>query len=201
MALENYETVAQRLQKFWAAHPEGRIETQLAQAGENYWVFRAAIYATRVDTVPIATGHAHEVIGASNINRTSALEVCETSAVGRALALAGWAGQQIASAEEVGRAQKRATERSSPRAPSPAPAAENVIAFDAAVWRKKILAAGTVPELMAIGKEIAGLEMDDQTRATLRTFWQGRREALDVKAARDKTKREAPSDYPGGSAS
>jgi hypothetical protein len=199
MALENYETVAQRLQKFWAAHPEGRIETQLAQAGENFWVFRAAIYATRADTVPIATGHAHEVIGASNINRTSALEVCETSAVGRALALAGWAGQQIASAEEVGRAQKRATERK-PSAPSPAPA-RNVIDFDAAVWRKKILAAGSSPELMAIGKEIAQLEMDDETRSTLRTFWRGRQEALDVKAAREKAKREAPSDYPGGDAS
>jgi hypothetical protein len=199
MALENYETVAQRLQKFWAAHPEGRIETQLAQAGENFWVFRAAIYATRADTVPIATGHAHEVIGASNINRTSALEVCETSAVGRALALAGWAGQQIASAEEVGRAQKRATERK-PSAPSPAPA-RNVIDFDAAVWRKKILAATSSPELMAIGKEIAQLEMDDETRSTLRTFWRGRQEALDVKAAREKAKREAPSDYPGGDAS
>ena len=199
MALENYETVAQRLQKFWAAHPEGRIETQLAQAGENFWVFSAAIYATRADTVPIATGHAHEVIGASNINRTSALEVCETSAVGRALALAGWAGQQIASAEEVGRAQKRATERK-PSAPSPAPA-RNVIDFDAAIWRKKILAAGSSPELMAIGKEIAQLEMDDETRSTLRTFWRGRQEALDVKAAREKAKREAPSDYPGGNAS
>ena len=199
MALENYETVAQRLQKFWAAHPEGRIETQLAKAGENFWVFRAAIYATSADTVPIATGHAHEVIGASNINRTSALEVCETSAVGRALALAGWAGQQIASAEEVGRAQKRATERK-PSAPSPAPA-RNVIDFDAAVWRKKILAAGSSPELMAIGKEIAQLEMDDETRSTLRTFWRGRQEALDVKAAREKAKREAPSDYPGGNAS
>jgi hypothetical protein len=52
----------------------------------------------------IATGYAEEVRTASKINRTSALENCETSAVGRALAFFGLAGSEIASADEVANA-------------------------------------------------------------------------------------------------
>ena len=50
----------------------------------------------------IATGHAHEVKGSSNINKTSHIENCETSAVGRALAMLGIGiDTSIASANEV----------------------------------------------------------------------------------------------------
>lgn len=50
----------------------------------------------------VATGHAHEVQGASNINKTSYVENCETSAVGRALAMLGIGiDTSIASANEV----------------------------------------------------------------------------------------------------
>jgi|TARA_E500000305_G_C4015829_1_gene235493 hypothetical protein len=50
----------------------------------------------------IATGHAHEVQGASNINKTSFVENCETSAIGRALAVLGIGiDTSIASANEV----------------------------------------------------------------------------------------------------
>ena len=50
----------------------------------------------------IATGHAHEVQGASNINKTSYVENCETSAIGRALAMLGIGiDSSIASANEV----------------------------------------------------------------------------------------------------
>jgi hypothetical protein len=50
----------------------------------------------------IATGHAHEMQGASNINKTSYVENCETSAIGRALAMLGIGiDTSIASANEV----------------------------------------------------------------------------------------------------
>jgi len=49
----------------------------------------------------VATGHAEEVRGSTNINKTSAVENCETSAVGRALAFLGLAGSEIASANEM----------------------------------------------------------------------------------------------------
>jgi hypothetical protein len=49
----------------------------------------------------VFTGHAYEEIGSTQINKTSALENCETSAIGRALSSAGYAGSEFASAEEV----------------------------------------------------------------------------------------------------
>ena len=114
MALHNYETVAQRLERFWTDNPGGKVITELLEAGSNYWIFKATIYKKADDLNPISTGHAHEVIGASTINKTSALEVCETSAVGRALALAGYHGSQIASAEEITRAKQRQNETDQP---------------------------------------------------------------------------------------
>jgi hypothetical protein len=56
----------------------------------------------------LATGHAYEQEGSTYINKTSALENCETSAVGRALALAGFEiKKSIASKEEVEAAQAK----------------------------------------------------------------------------------------------
>ena len=52
----------------------------------------------------IYTGHAEEVYDSSMINKTSALENCETSAIGRALASAGFGGTEFASADEVANA-------------------------------------------------------------------------------------------------
>ena len=52
----------------------------------------------------VAVGHAEEVRSASKINQTSALENCESSAIGRALAAAGFGGSEYASADEVQRA-------------------------------------------------------------------------------------------------
>ena len=57
---------------------------------------------TDADGDVIAQGHAHEVRGSSNINKTSYVENCETSAVGRALAMLGIGiDTSIASANEV----------------------------------------------------------------------------------------------------
>ena len=63
----------------------------------------------------IATGHAHEVQGSSNINKTSYVENCETSAIGRALAMLGIGiDTSIASANEVSDAIAKQEEDSSP---------------------------------------------------------------------------------------
>ena len=110
MALENYRTVAERLSQYWTEHPDGRIVTTLVSGEGNYWIFRADVYRHRDDANPVSSGHAHEVIGANQINKTSALEVCESSAVGRALAIYLYSGSQIASLEEVQRAKQRQNE-------------------------------------------------------------------------------------------
>ena len=188
MALQNYETVAQRLERFWTDHPSGRVSTELIEGGSGYWVFKARIYAKADDTNPISTGHAHEVIGASQINKTSALEVCETSAVGRALALAGYHGSQIASLDEVVRAKARATETPIVAAPAPKPQpikppvvgpyteAATVTSISVKQLMKDIADAKTMPELMKIGETIANdKQLKDFQKDLLRGNWQNRR--------------------------
>lgn len=99
--LDDYEPVQPRLQKFWADHPKGRVTTHREDAPDGEFVFTAAVYRDG-DTEPFATGWAREIVGQGNVNRTSALENCETSAVGRALANAGYApSPNRASREEM----------------------------------------------------------------------------------------------------
>lgn len=189
MALQNYETVAQRLERFWTDHPSGKVLTELIEAGSNYWIFKATIYKKNDDVNPISTGHAHEVIGASQINKTSALEVCETSAVGRALALAGYHGSQIASAEEITRAKQRQTEP----APEPRPVTRidtrepdtdptqpsNVKTIGTKKYIDLIANAKTVGELMAAAETIANnKELAEYQKDVLRGVWAEKRNAL-----------------------
>ena len=95
---KQYLTVANRINTFRERHPGHTIETQLISADSDKVVMKALIMDG--ETL-ISTGYAEEVRGATNINKTSALENAETSAVGRALAFFGLAGTEIASADEV----------------------------------------------------------------------------------------------------
>ena len=99
---KDYATVAYRLTCFRQLHPDGQIVTTLEKDDDGVIVMKSEIWLDRSDGFPIATGWAEEVRGSSNINKTSALENCETSAVGRALGFAGFgSAEQIASADEV----------------------------------------------------------------------------------------------------
>jgi len=99
---KDYATVAYRLTCFRQLHPDGIIVTTLQKDDDGVIVMKSEIWLDRSDGLPIATGWAEEVRGSSNINKTSALENCETSAVGRALGFAGFgSAEQIASADEV----------------------------------------------------------------------------------------------------
>ena len=92
--LDDYEPVASRLAR-WLEQTDGqpRVITHLVHYQENRCVFRAELW---VGDVLIATGWAEETRGDGNVNRTSHLENCESSAVGRALANAGLAGSDPA---------------------------------------------------------------------------------------------------------
>ena len=100
--LEDYETVEERLIKYWKDHPDGQIHTQLLEQSANRFIVLASIYRTEADARPWTTGLAEETVQGRGVNATSALENCETSAIGRALANAGYATKgKRASREEM----------------------------------------------------------------------------------------------------
>ena len=96
---KEYMTVALRVQKFREAHPDWELSTEIIKADEKVVIMQARIYTENGKC--IATGHAEEFRASSQINSTSALENCETSAIGRCLSSAGWGGAEFASANEV----------------------------------------------------------------------------------------------------
>lgn len=102
--LSNYVPVADRLDKFRADHPTWGLTSSLLFHDEKRVVVRASI--SDESGREVASGHAEEVRGQGNVNRTSALENAETSAWGRALAALGYDVKGgIASQEEMTRAQ------------------------------------------------------------------------------------------------
>lgn len=103
---KQYQTVAKRVADFRKVYPTWTIDTELVQLDETVVVIQCKV---RDDSGRlISSGLAEEVRSASKINKTSAVENCETSAVGRALAFLGLGGDYgIASADEVLRAQSQ----------------------------------------------------------------------------------------------
>jgi hypothetical protein len=110
--LDDYEPVAVRHSRWLEQHPNGRTITHMVSTpGADICVIRAELW---LEDVCIATGYAEEVRGAGNVNRTSHVENCETSAVGRALANAGMAGTDVnkrPSREEMSKVQRQSASR------------------------------------------------------------------------------------------
>jgi hypothetical protein len=89
--LADYEPVEVRLEKFIKDYPDFRVSTELEVIETNRYVVKAYLFKNSTDTVAWATGLAEETVTSRGVNQTSALENCETSAIGRALANAGYA--------------------------------------------------------------------------------------------------------------
>ncbi len=106
--LEDYETVEERLVKFWQDHPDGQIHTKVLEHTTARFIVEASIYRTEADSRPWTTGLAEETVQGRGVNATSALENCETSAIGRALANAGYATKgKRASREEMSKVKAK----------------------------------------------------------------------------------------------
>ena len=122
--LEDYEPVAARHARWLEANPYGRTITHMvSQPGADICVIRAELWLDHISDKPvcIATGYAEEVRGAGNVNRTSHVENCETSAIGRALANAGYAGSDVnkrPSREEMSKVQNSAPKMRITQSPS-----------------------------------------------------------------------------------
>ena len=87
--LSQYETVDERLHKWWKEFPYGRLETEVVEASNTRFIVICKLYRTEADQKPYATGIASETVSDRGVNANFALPNCETSAIGRAISNAG----------------------------------------------------------------------------------------------------------------
>ena len=100
---KEYEPVASRIGRFRSQRPNWTLTTEILVDDGERVLMRAVLLDEEGRSV--ATGHAEELRQASRINKTSAIENCETSAIGRCLGIAGYdLVGQVATAEEVAHA-------------------------------------------------------------------------------------------------
>lgn len=101
---KEYAEVNQRIKAFRQLYPEGFIKTEILSNENGVVVMKAIVgwYTADGSEIVLATGTAYEKETSSYINKTSYIENCETSAVGRALGMIGFGiDTSVASAEEV----------------------------------------------------------------------------------------------------
>ena len=91
--LADYETVEVRLEKFIKDYPDFRIATELEVCEKDRYIVKAYLFKDAQQSTALSTGLAEEKVTDRGVNQTSALENCETSAIGRALANAGYAAK------------------------------------------------------------------------------------------------------------
>lgn len=164
--LEDYELVESRLRRLYTAHPEARVLTDMVYRDERSFIVKAEIYLKADDLTPSATGYAEEIVGAGFVNKTSALENCETSAIGRAisnsiLCLGAPEGKRP-SRQEMEKVERYKAE---PR--KPAPKARPVVEAS--------------PEQVAAAALKIGEAKGKKTVDELRKLWTNNQEILDVK--------------------
>jgi hypothetical protein len=161
---KDYVTVNSRIAYFREKYATGRIHTSIEEISKGQVIFLARIY---IGENLVATGHAMEKETSSQINKTSHIENCETSAIGRALGILGIGIEgSVASAEEVENAVNQQMDKQAPpaadmsnaskvsnqRTESP-PAAS--VELDAATWTVPF------PKSKNYGKKLDDMAIDD----------------------------------------
>ena len=167
---KEYKTVALRVTEFLASpkHEGWAIETKLITAHSSDGIARSDEYIVMKATIrddqdrSRGTGYAEELRGSTNINKTSALENCETSAIGRALSAVGFAGTEYASANEVTNAIIQQTAMN---------ASEELLNYNAAV-REHIASISAIKEALANNDlETAAEEWGQLNEEEQRSIW------------------------------
>jgi hypothetical protein len=147
---EDYETVASRIQRFYEAHSDGRIITENVTTendrAQSIWIVKTSVYLSSEDqanNLPKSTGYAFEVDGVGMANKTSALENCETSSIGRCLANMGMSGDLRGNSQtRVTREEMEKVQRGQTPNPKKTPVPESFVA--------SIEAVATVDELQGL---------------------------------------------------
>lgn len=186
---KQYAEVPQRIKAFRCIQPNGAIVTEMLSNEGGVCVFKATVYDE--DGRILGTGTAYEREGSTFINKTSYIENCETSAVGRALGMCGFGiDVAIASAEEVmnaianqdkptggkGGSVRRSEAKKTPEpAPTPAPAPQ-ATPFDLQGTKLKICGIATYDE----GKAIF-LNTPKEYQAEIREFIYAQYDILGIK--------------------
>jgi hypothetical protein len=185
---EDYIDVAERLRAWYEAYPNARIETEIVSLSDKNVVVKAWAYRGEVaDEKPAGTGHASMAIpGSTPYTRGSELENTETSAVGRALVMAGLPSKKVASGDEI---------RSKAGAAKPSPvaqekqksddakillAAQDAFGDDPALidWRDAINGSVTGADLTAVAQQIAASNLDADKKRWLGQYYTARKAEL-----------------------
>lgn len=87
--LSSYEPVSERISKWWAKYPNGRLHTEIVLINETEIVVKASAFTDREDARPAAIDFAQETRNSSHINKNNFVENCSTSAIGRVLNTVG----------------------------------------------------------------------------------------------------------------
>lgn len=192
-ALKDYVDVAERIRAWYEAYPNARIETRIVEHTDKRVVVEARAYRGVkgdsgpndelgfMDDRPAGIGHsAMQIPGATPYTRGSEIENCETSAVGRALVMAGLPSKRIASDDEI--KSKGGSSKSLAKA-----AAE---VFDDVVLPPHVQkfvdefdAATTLEQLNAIGQKVNnssadGIDIDEVSREFLVKKFKSRRSEI-----------------------
>jgi len=166
---KEYKTVAYRVNEFRDStiYKGWSIMTEIVKIDDEQCVIKTQIITS--DNKIVATGHAQEFRKASRLNGTSYLEVCETSSIGRALAVLGLSGSEFASADEVINAMHQQKN----------PILQQTTQDDIESVIKEINKADSVDELMGIYKE-ASTKFDKVSLAKLKTYLTDRKNELEA---------------------
>lgn len=170
---KQYQTVALRVQLFREKHPEWSLTTDLVERSDECVVMKAAIADETGRT--LATGFAEEYRRSSQINKTSALENAETSAIGRALAALGHGGTEYATANEVQNAihQQGAEGGQSKRAVSPPGPKHSKLKTELRGFVHEMNGCGDGDELSAFLATPESIRVIRETREKLPHLWDG----------------------------
>jgi hypothetical protein len=154
--LDNYVTVAERINQFWSQNPDGSIVTEMVHISENgkQVVIHAEVYKNIGDARPWATGLAEEHYAERGPNETSWVENGESSAIGRALANAGYAttAEGRPSREEMAKVNRGGEQgvpqhvRDAAKPRSSAPSGDKILVKQDKRWGWVIKAAAEMPE-------------------------------------------------------